>query len=161
MSRSHDRPSGPSRAAGDGTRAAGGGARADADAEIGRLRDRIDELDRRIVALLNERATLGLGVGRAKADAGRRAVRDAHREREVLLRVAMANDGPLGQAELLSVYRRIVAATRELESRDRATRDGGGGLPGGDLPGGDLPDGDLPGGDLSGGGTDGGRPAPG
>ena len=84
------------------------------------IRERIDELDRRIVALLNERAELGRAAGRAKAVAGRRAVRDAEREREVLLRVAMANPGPIGQAPLLSIYRRIVAATRSIEARDRS-----------------------------------------
>ena len=97
--------------------------RADRDAaavDLAEIRDRIDTLDRRIVALLNERAELGRAAGQAKALAGRRAVRDAEREREVLLRVAMANPGPLGQAPLLSIYRRIVAATRGLEARDRS-----------------------------------------
>jgi chorismate mutase / prephenate dehydratase len=89
-------------------------------AELRRLRRRIDALDRRIVELLNERATLAVDAGRAKAAAGRRAIRDAEREREVLLRVTMANTGPLPQADLLAVYRRLMAATRALESRDRA-----------------------------------------
>jgi chorismate mutase / prephenate dehydratase len=93
--------------------------RDDAALELARIRDRIDELDTRIVALLNERAVLGRQAGRAKALAGRRAIRDHEREREVLLRVAMANAGPISQADLVSVYRRIVAATRGLETRDR------------------------------------------
>ena len=97
--------------------------RDDAALELARIRDRIDELDTRIVALLNERAVLGRHAGRAKALAGRRAIRDPEREREVLLRVAMANGGPMTQADLLSVYRRIVAATRTVESKDR-THDG-------------------------------------
>ena len=97
--------------------------RDDAALELARIRDRIDELDTRIVALLNERAVLGRKAGRAKALAGRRAIRDPEREREVLLRVAMANGGPMSQADLLSVYRRIVAATRTLETKDRG-RDG-------------------------------------
>lgn len=88
--------------------------------ELDALRRRIDELDRRIVALLNERARLGLEVGRAKLEAGRRAIRDGERERDVLTRVALANEGPLPQADLLAVYRRLVRATRELEERDRA-----------------------------------------
>jgi chorismate mutase/prephenate dehydratase len=99
------------------------GERQDAAAELSRVRDRIDELDRAIVELLNRRATLGREAGRAKHIAGRKAVRDAEREREVLLRVAMANPGPLSQADLLSIYRRIVAATRSVEHRDR-THDG-------------------------------------
>jgi chorismate mutase/prephenate dehydratase len=88
-------------------------------AELRRLRRRIDSLDRKIVALLNERAELGREVGRAKAAAGRRAIRDAEREREVLLRVSMASTGPMPQADLLAVYRRLFAVSRALEARDR------------------------------------------
>ena len=86
--------------------------------ELARLRQRIDALDRKIVGLLNERAELGREVGREKVAAGRRAVRDAEREREVLLRVTMANTGPIPQADLLAIYRRLIAATRALEARD-------------------------------------------
>lgn len=88
-------------------------------AELRRLRLRINALDRKIVGLLNERTELGREVGRAKAALGRRAIRDGEREREVLLRVTMANQGPLPQAELLALYRRLMAATRALEARDR------------------------------------------
>jgi chorismate mutase/prephenate dehydratase len=94
--------------------------RHDETPELRRLRRRIDALDRRIVGLLNERAELGRDVGRAKVAAGRRAIRDAEREREVLLRVTMANTGPMPQAELLAIYRRLMAVTRALETRDRA-----------------------------------------
>jgi len=85
-----------------------------------RLRRRIDALDRRIVILLSERAEVAREVGRAKAEAGRRAIRDVEREREVLLRVTMANTGPIPQADLLAIYRRLMAVTRALETRDRA-----------------------------------------
>ena len=97
--------------------------RPDETPELRRLRRRIDALDRRIVGLLGERAELGREVGREKAAAGRRAIRDAEREREVLLRVTMANTGPIPQADLIAIYRRLMAATRALEARDRA-RDG-------------------------------------
>jgi len=88
--------------------------------ELRRLRRRIDSLDRRIVGLLNERAELAREAGRAKSAAGRRAIRDVEREREVLLRVTMANTGPVPQADLLTIYRRLMALTRALEARDRA-----------------------------------------
>lgn len=87
--------------------------------ELRRLRKKIDALDRRLVAMLNERAELAREAGRAKRAAGYRAIRDAEREREVLLRVTMANQGPLQQADLLALYRRLMVATRALESRDR------------------------------------------
>jgi chorismate mutase / prephenate dehydratase len=88
--------------------------------EMRRLRKKIDALDRRIVGLLNERADLGREVGRAKVAAGRRAIADPEREREVLLRVTMANAGPLPQADLLAMYRRLIAATKALEAQDRS-----------------------------------------
>ena len=88
-------------------------------AELRRLRRRIDALDRKIVGLLNERTDLAREVGREKAAAGRRAIRDAEREREVLLRVTMANTGPMPQTDLLTVYRRLMAVSRSLETRDR------------------------------------------
>ena len=92
--------------------------------ELRRLRHRIDALDRKIVSLLNERAELAREAGQAKAAAGRRAIRDVEREREVLLRITMANTGPLAQGDLLALYRRLMAATRALEARDRARSDG-------------------------------------
>jgi chorismate mutase/prephenate dehydratase len=92
---------------------------AEETAEMRRLRKRIDALDRRIVGLLNERAGLGRDVGRAKVAAGRRSMSDPEREREVLLRVSMSNTGPLPQADLLAIYRRLIAATKALERRDR------------------------------------------
>ena len=91
-------------------------------AELRRLRKRIDGLDRRIVKLLNERAELTREVGRAKTRAGRRAIRDPEREREVLLRVSMANVGPTPQADVLAIYKRLFAVARGIERRDR-TRD--------------------------------------
>jgi chorismate mutase/prephenate dehydratase len=88
-------------------------------AELRRLRRRVDALDRRLVGLLNERAELGRAIGREKVAGGRRSVRDPEREREVLLRVTMANLGPISQADLLAIYRRLIAATRSVETRDR------------------------------------------
>jgi chorismate mutase/prephenate dehydratase len=93
--------------------------RAGETAELRRLRRRIDALDRRIVVLLNERAELGRAVGQQKRLDGRRTIRDVEREREVLLRVTMGNGGPIAQADLLAIYRRLIAATRALEASDR------------------------------------------
>lgn len=88
-------------------------------AELARLRAEIDELDRRIVGLINERAELTVAVGHEKAAIGRRAIRDREREREVLLRVSMANGGPVPQADLLAIYRRLIASARALEAAER------------------------------------------
>ena len=83
------------------------------------LRREIDALDRQIVGLLNERARLGREVGRVKSALGWPEAHDPEREREVLLRVTIANGGPIPQEDLLAIYRRLMAATRTLQDRDR------------------------------------------
>jgi chorismate mutase len=99
---------------------AGGGRRGPRQsAELARLRAEIDELDRRIVALINQRADLTVAVGHEKAAIGRRAIRDRQREREVLLRVSMANAGRVPQADLLAIYRRLISSARALEAAER------------------------------------------
>jgi chorismate mutase len=93
--------------------------------ELARLRQQIDELDRRIVELINERNELVRAVGHEKLALGRRFVRDREREREVLLRVSIANEGPTPQADLIAIYRRLIASARTLETveRERLRRD--------------------------------------
>jgi chorismate mutase/prephenate dehydratase len=78
------------------------------------LRSQIDELDREIVELLNRRTRLGLEAARTKAQDGRPIV-DTEREREVLVRVAMANEGPLPQDALLALYRQLIETMTRLE----------------------------------------------
>lgn len=87
--------------------------------ELARLRAAIDEIDRRIVSLVNQRAELVRAVGHEKAAIGRRAIRDREREREVLLRVSIHNEGPTSQADLLAIYRRLIASARALELAER------------------------------------------
>ena len=83
------------------------------------LRSEIDALDREIVKLLNRRTRLGLEAGRAKARGGR-PIADKTREREVLVRVAMANEGPLPQDALLALYRQLIETMTRLEELETA-----------------------------------------
>ncbi len=87
--------------------------------ELDALRDQIDALDREIVRLLNDRARLGLAAGKAKSQAGR-PIADQDREREVLVRVAMANNGPLPQDALLSLYRHLIETIKRLEELEKS-----------------------------------------
>lgn len=91
----------------------------DQPTRLEQLRREIDDLDRRIVALFNERAVKGREVGREKASLGWTTRHDPEREREVLLRVTIANEGPIPQEDLLAIYRRLIEATRALEDQDR------------------------------------------
>lgn len=110
------RAAGPTETAAPSIRAVDRPESAPETSELRQLRRRIDAVDRRIVALLNERASLAIAVGRAKRAAGWRAVRDPDRERDVLDRIVAANAGPLPEDELRAVYRRIIAASRALEA---------------------------------------------
>ncbi len=89
--------------------------------DLAELRARIDVLDGEIIRLLNERARLGVAAGRAKIRAGQ-AVVDADRERDVLLRVALANDGPIPESALVDLYRRLIEIVRDLQESDRGGR---------------------------------------
>lgn len=71
--------------------------------DINELRNAIDELDRRIVRLLNERAECVLDVRRAKDEAGL-AQFDPEREAEIEEKLSAANGGPLGDADLQRIY---------------------------------------------------------
>ena len=111
--------SGGSRGAGTGGPGSKGpasrGTKGPADAgELEALRSEIDQLDVQIVRLLNHRARLGLQAGQAKVRTGR-PVADSEREREVLVRVAMANDGPMPQDALLALYRHLIETIKRLE----------------------------------------------
>jgi chorismate mutase / prephenate dehydratase len=87
--------------------------------DLDALRSEIDALDREIVSLLNRRARLGLEAGKAKLKNGR-PIADKEREREVMVRVAMANDGPLPQDALLALYRQLIETIRRLEELEKS-----------------------------------------
>ena len=82
--------------------------------ELESLRAEIDALDIEIVRLLNRRATLGLAAGHAKTRTGR-PLTDSERERDVLVRISRANEGPLPQVELLALYRQLIETIKHLE----------------------------------------------
>lgn len=87
--------------------------------DLDALRAEIDAVDREIVGLLNRRARLGLDAGRAKVKSGL-PIADSEREREVLVRVAMANNGPLPQDALLALYGKLMETIRRLEEIEKS-----------------------------------------
>lgn len=78
------------------------------------LRARIDDVDARLLDLLNERAELSLAVGRLKAaEAG--SVFRPERERAVLDRLTSLSRGPLPAAHIRAVWREIFSSSRNLQ----------------------------------------------
>jgi len=78
------------------------------------LRRRIDDLDEQIVALLNQRATCALAIGRLKEAAGL-PVYQPTREADVLANVRTHNTGPLDAAAMTRLFERIIDEARRLE----------------------------------------------
>jgi chorismate mutase len=77
-------------------------------------RRRIDEIDRRLVELLNERSSCVLEIGRLKKTDGM-ALYQPEREREVLDAAERANQGPLSEAAIRRLFERILDEARSVE----------------------------------------------
>jgi chorismate mutase / prephenate dehydratase len=86
--------------------------------DLAALRLEIDRLDNGIVELLNRRAAISIGVGRAKKDSPD-TVFKPFREREVLDRLAKLNPGPLPETHLHAIYREIMSSSRRLQRPER------------------------------------------
>ena len=79
------------------------------------LRERIDAVDRELLALLNRRAALALEVGEIKKQEGS-AVFRPEREAQVIDGLKAANAGPLKSESVAPIWREIMSACRSLES---------------------------------------------
>ena len=86
---------------------------ADAQAQIAGLRQRIDDLDTRIVALLNERARYALEIRHLKPQV-HLGLYDPKREEEIFANLAKCNEGPLYADNLREIYSAILHVMKEL-----------------------------------------------
>ncbi len=77
-------------------------------------RRRIDELDRKLVELLNERSRCALEIGRLKQAAHQRLYQP-DREREVLENAERSNPGPLSDRAIRRLFERILDEARSVE----------------------------------------------
>ena len=78
------------------------------------LRNRIDEIDRQLVGLLNERARIVIEIGKLKSQTGS-PVYAPDREKEVLAKIASANKGPLPDKCLAAIWRELMSGSFVLE----------------------------------------------
>ena len=77
-------------------------------------RRKIDELDRKLVELLSQRAQAVHEIGKLKSLSGL-PVYEPDREKKVFENVRSANAGPLPDRDLLRIYERIVDVMRQSE----------------------------------------------
>jgi chorismate mutase len=82
--------------------------------QIELLRQRIDEIDRQLVELLNERASCVVDIGHVKR-ARNLALYQPDRERKVFEAVEAMNPGPLSGRALRRLFERILDESRSVE----------------------------------------------
>ena len=80
-------------------------------------RKRIDELDRKLAALLNERAAAAVEIGRLKRNTNM-PVYEPDREREVIANVQRSSNGPLTARDLAHIYERIMDVMRSIQKHE-------------------------------------------
>ena len=90
-------------------------------------RRRIDEIDKKLVELLNERSHCALEIGKLK-QAANIPLYQPDRENEVLANAERANPGPLTDAAIRRLFERIIDEARSAEREamhpsDRSSRD--------------------------------------
>ena len=78
----------------------------------------MNELDSRLVALLNERASCAMEIGQLKDTVGLE-VYQPERELEVLNHVRTRNGGPLEAEAITRLFERIIDEARRLERSAR------------------------------------------
>jgi chorismate mutase/prephenate dehydratase len=90
----------------------------DVDHRLADLRARIDEIDRQLVRLVNERAQVAVQIGELKRQAGgaMAPVYVPHRERAVLDQIRELNPGPLPATTLEAIWREIMSGSVRLQT---------------------------------------------
>lgn len=94
----------------------------DARAQLDEFRILIDSVDRRIVALLNERTKVVENIGRVKRDA-KLPVYEPKREDQVFANITSVNHGPITPEAVRRIFERIIDEMRSIQ-RQRMQSDG-------------------------------------
>ena len=85
--------------------------------DIADWRVKIDELDRRLVELLNQRAQAAQEIGKLKRNTNM-PIYEPDREKIIFDNVRKANRGPLPDSELRHVYERIIDVMRKIQKTE-------------------------------------------
>ena len=92
--------------------------------QLGQLRNGIDSLDARLLALLNERARLAQEIGKIKERNGR-PVYAPERAEQLMRRLVSQSKGPLDEPAIRAIYREIMSASLALEKDTVIAAEGG------------------------------------
>ena len=87
--------------------------------DIAEWRKKIDELDRRLVELLNERAQCAHEIGKLKRNSSM-PIYEPDREKIIYDNIARTNPGPLSDRQLRQVYERLIDVMRQIQRDEMA-----------------------------------------
>jgi chorismate mutase len=82
-------------------------------------RRKIDELDIKLVTLINQRAQCAQAIGQLKRNSDA-PIYEPDRERVIFANIARLNQGPLSQVQLRQVYERLVDVMRQIQREGMA-----------------------------------------
>jgi chorismate mutase len=98
--------------------------REEAFAALDRFREQIDEIDRRLIDLFNERTAVVEQIGRVKTEMGL-PIYEPKREDQVYENVIGHNKGPLNSEAARRLFERIIDEMRTLQKmRQQQRREG-------------------------------------
>ena len=89
----------------------------DPNTHIRRLRRAIDEIDEKILELINQRLSLAKQVGDFKKKTGIQ-VADRDREKEIIGHLLEKNKGPVSDNGLRNIFEAIIAEGRDVQRPD-------------------------------------------
>jgi len=87
--------------------------------DIADWRKKIDDLDRRLVELINERAQCAHEIGRLKRNSSL-PIYEPDREKIIFQNIARHNPGPLSDVQLRQVYERLIDVMRQIQREEMA-----------------------------------------
>ena len=92
--------------------------------DIADWRKKIDELDRKLVELISERAQCALEIGRLKSNSSM-PVYEPDREKIIFQNIESYNSGPLSERQLRQIYERLIDVMRQLQRDEMAPEENG------------------------------------
>ena len=87
--------------------------------DIAGWRLKIDELDRQLVRLINERARCADEIGKLKRNSSL-PIYEPDRERIIFANIQRENRGPLTEVQLRQIYERLVDVMRQIQKDEIA-----------------------------------------
>jgi len=82
--------------------------------DIADWRNKIDEIDEKLLKLLNERAGYAIEIGKIKKKEGIK-IYDPAREDEIFLNLCNSNKGPFKNESIRNIFRKIIEETKNIE----------------------------------------------